>query len=141
MGKTGTSQKYEGGKISGKYVSSFIGTYPASNPEYIVLVVVDEPGTGAYYGSVVASPYAKEIFSSIFEYKNIKKTGDETVKLERTITLPNLVGLSLSEACSILSNLELTYEIQGSGGFVTNQLPPDGTLCYKGESIYLISDG
>ena len=140
-GKTGTSQKYEGGKISGKYVSSFIGTYPASNPEYIVLVVVDEPGTGAYYGSVVASPYAKEIFSSIFEYKNIKKTGDETVKLERTITLPNLVGLSLSEACSILSNLELTYEIQGSGGFVTNQLPPAGTLCYKGESIYLISDG
>ena len=140
-GKTGTSQKYEGGKISGKYVSSFIGTYPASNPEYIVLVVVDEPGTGAYYGSVVASPYAKEIFSSIFEYKNIKKTGDETVKIERTITLPNLVGLSLSEACSILSNLELTYEIQGSGGFVANQLPPAGTLCYKGESIYLISDG
>ena len=89
----------------------------------------------------MASPYAKEIFSSIFEYKNIKKTGDETVKLERTITLPNLVGLSLSEACSILSNLELTYEIQGSGGFVANQLPPAGTLCYKGESIYLISDG
>lgn len=140
-GKTGTSQKYEGGKISGKYVSSFIGTYPASNPEYIVLVVVDEPGTGAYYGSVVASPYAKEIFSSIFEYKNIKKTGDETVKLERTITLPNLVGLSLSEACSTLSNLGLYYEIQGSGGFVENQLPPAGTLCYKGESIYLISDG
>lgn len=140
-GKTGTSQKYESGKISGKYVSSFIGTYPASNPEYIVLVVVDEPGTGAYYGSVVASPYAKEIFSSIFEYKNIKKTGDETVKLERTITLPNLVGLSLSEACSTLSNLGLYYEIQGSGGFVTNQLPPAGTLCYKGESIYLIADG
>lgn len=140
-GKTGTSQKYENGKISGKYISSFIGTYPASNPDYIVLVVVDEPGTGAYYGSVVASPYAKEIFSSIFEYKNIEKEGSESSKLERTISLPNLVGLSLSEACSTLKKLGLDYEIQGEGGFVSNQLPPAGTLCYLGQSIYLIADG
>lgn len=140
-GKTGTSQKYENGKISGKYISSFIGTYPASNPDYIVLVVVDEPGTGAYYGSVVASPYAKEIFSSIFEYKNISKSGEQNVSLEKTISLPNLVGLSLSEACSTLKNLGLNYEIQGDGGIITKQLPPAGTLCYRQQSIYLIADG
>ncbi len=140
-GKTGTSQKYENGKISGKYISSFIGTYPASNPDYIVLVVVDEPGTGAYYGSVVASPYAKEIFSSIFEYKNINKSGEQNVSLEKTIALPNLVGLSLSEACSTLKNLGLNYEIQGDGGIVTRQLPPAGTLCFRQQSIYLIADG
>ncbi|MGN0748667.1 MAG: penicillin-binding transpeptidase domain-containing protein [Christensenellales bacterium] len=139
-GKTGTSQKYEDGKISGKYVSSFIGTYPASNPEYIVLIVVDEPGTGAYYGSVVASPYAKEIFSGIFEYKNISKSGEEYITPVCDITLPNLVGMSITEACTTLKKLGLCYEIQGDGSFVTRQLPPPGTLVYKNQSIYLITD-
>ena len=139
-GKTGTTQKYENGKISGEYISSFIGTYPASNPEYIVLVVVDEPGTGAYYGSVVASPYAKEIFSAIFNYKNILKSNEEHTSVNYTIQLPNLVGLSLTEACLTLSNLGLTYEIQGDGGFVTAQLPPPGTMCYEKQSIYLITN-
>ncbi|MBO5525795.1 MAG: stage V sporulation protein D [Clostridia bacterium] len=64
-GKTGTAQKYENGHIaSGKYVSSFVGFYPADNPKTLVLVIIDEP-QGAYYGSVVAAPCAKEIFSGI----------------------------------------------------------------------------
>jgi stage V sporulation protein D (sporulation-specific penicillin-binding protein) len=67
-GKTGTAQKYENGIIAqGKYVSSFFGTYPADDPEYAVLILVDEPGAGVYYGSLVAAPYAKDIFSGIFE--------------------------------------------------------------------------
>lgn len=137
-GKTGTTQKYEDGKISGKYISSFIGTYPASNPEYIVLIVVDEPGTGAYYGSVVASPYAKEIFSAIFEYKNIAKDSD--VQLELDIEVPNLVGMSLTQACVTLSKLGLNYEIQGDGGFIIAQLPSPGTIVCKNQSIYLITN-
>lgn len=137
-GKTGTTQKYEDGKISGKYISSFIGTYPASNPEYIVLIVVDEPGTGAYYGSVVASPYAKEIFSAIFEYKNIAK--DSEVQLELDIEVPNLVGMSLTQACVTLSKLGLNYEIQGDGGFIIAQLPAPGTMVCKNQSIYLITN-
>jgi stage V sporulation protein D (sporulation-specific penicillin-binding protein) len=139
-GKTGTSQKYENGAIaSGKYYSSFIGTYPASNPEYVVLVVVDEPGTGAYYGSIVASPYAKEIFSGIFNYKNILPTDANFVAPVANIVLPNLVGMSLTQACLTLSNLGLTYEIQGDGGFVLAQLPPAGSYVYKKQSIYLIT--
>lgn len=138
-GKTGTTQKYEDGKISGKYISSFIGTYPASNPRYIVLVVVDEPGTGAYYGSVVASPYAKEIFSAIFEYENIQKD-NQTIEIVNNIEVPNVVGLSLTEACLKLSNLGLKYEIQGEGGFVIAQLPKPGTMVCKNQSIYLITD-
>ena len=70
-GKTGTAQKYEDGRIAaGKYVSSFVGFFPANAPKYLALVVIDEP-QGAYYGSVVAAPCAKEIFSSIIELKNI----------------------------------------------------------------------
>lgn len=139
-GKTGTSQKYENGAIaSGKYYSSFIGTYPASNPEYVVLVVVDEPGTGAYYGSVVASPYAKEIFNGIFDYKNIKPVIEEFSPLVFDIVLPNLVGMSLTQACLTLTELGLNYEIQGEGGFIISQLPPAGTYVHKGQSIYLIT--
>ena len=70
-GKTGTAQKYENGRIaSGKYVSSFVGFFPVDNPKYLTLVIVDEP-QGAYYGSVVASPCAREIFQGIIDLKNI----------------------------------------------------------------------
>ncbi len=71
-GKTGTAQKYENGRIAaGKYVSSFVGFFPADNPKYLALVIVDEP-QGAYYGSVVAAPCAKDIFEGIISLKDIK---------------------------------------------------------------------
>lgn len=139
-GKTGTTQKYEDGKIAGTYISSFIGTYPASKPEYIVLIVVDEPGTGAYYGSVVASPYAKEIFADIIQQKNIQPDDPKYVPLERNIEMPNLVGKSLTDACVELKKLGLNFEIQGEGGFVIEQLPPPKTLLYKGQYVYLITN-
>ena len=64
-GKTGTAQKYENGRIAaGKYVSSFVGFFPADAPEYGVLVIIDEP-QGQYYGSVVAAPCAGEIIRGI----------------------------------------------------------------------------
>jgi stage V sporulation protein D (sporulation-specific penicillin-binding protein) len=70
-GKTGTAQKYENGIIaSGKYVSSFIGYFPADAPKYLTLFIVDEP-FGQYYGSTVAAPYAKDIFQKIIDVKNI----------------------------------------------------------------------
>lgn len=71
-GKTGTAQKYENGRIAvGKYISSFVGFFPADKPKYLALVTVDEP-QGAYYGSVVAAPCAKEIFEGIISLKNIQ---------------------------------------------------------------------
>ncbi len=66
-GKTGTAQKYEDGHIAqGKYVSSFVGYFPADAPRYLALVIVDEP-QGSYYGSTVAAPCAREIFEGIIE--------------------------------------------------------------------------
>lgn len=71
-GKTGTAQKYENGAIAaGKYVSSFVGFFPANDPQYLALIIVDEP-QGVYYGSAVAAPVAKEIFEDIIAIKNIK---------------------------------------------------------------------
>jgi stage V sporulation protein D (sporulation-specific penicillin-binding protein) len=69
-GKTGTAQKYENGRIAaGKYVSSFVGFFPVEAPQYLALVIVDEP-QGAYYGSVVAAPIAGEIFQGIVNLRS-----------------------------------------------------------------------
>ena len=71
-GKTGTAQKYENGHIAaGKYVSSFVGYFPADDPRYLALVIVDEP-QGSYYGSTVAAPCAGEIFRGIAETIHFK---------------------------------------------------------------------
>ncbi|MCM1533779.1 MAG: penicillin-binding transpeptidase domain-containing protein [Corallococcus sp.] len=70
-GKTGTAQKFADGALAvGKYVSSFIGFFPADSPKYLTLLIVDEP-EGQSYGSIVAAPYAKLVFQEIINYKNI----------------------------------------------------------------------
>jgi cell division protein FtsI (penicillin-binding protein 3) len=60
-GKTGTAHKLEGRGYGNKYVSSFIGLAPASNPRLIVAVMIDEPSAGVYYGGTVAAP----VFNSV----------------------------------------------------------------------------
>ena len=60
-GKTGTAHKLEGRAYVDKYVSSFVGFAPASNPRLVIAVMIDEPGGVQYYGGAVAAP----VFSSI----------------------------------------------------------------------------
>jgi cell division protein FtsI (penicillin-binding protein 3) len=55
-GKTGTAHKLEGGVYVNRYVSSFVGFAPASNPRLLVAVMIDEPSAGQYYGGSVAAP-------------------------------------------------------------------------------------
>ncbi|MEZ5542501.1 MAG: penicillin-binding protein 2 [Pseudomonadota bacterium] len=56
-GKTGTVHKSEpGGYSDSKYMSVFAGMAPASAPRLVMVVMVDEPGTGKYYGGQVAAP-------------------------------------------------------------------------------------
>jgi len=55
-GKTGTSRKLEGGQYVKKYVASFVGFAPASDPRLIVAVMIDEPKVNGYYGGEVAAP-------------------------------------------------------------------------------------
>jgi cell division protein FtsI (penicillin-binding protein 3) len=56
-GKTGTAHKLEDGSYAAnRYVASFIGMAPASNPRLIVAVMIDEPSAGQYYGGTVAAP-------------------------------------------------------------------------------------
>ena len=61
-GKTGTAHKLgPAGYEKDKYVGSFVGMAPASNPRLIMAVMIDEPTRGEYYGGTVAAP----VFSSV----------------------------------------------------------------------------
>lgn len=55
-GKTGTAYKVEGGVYAKKYVASFVGIAPMSDPRLVVAVMIDEPSGGAHYGGDVAGP-------------------------------------------------------------------------------------
>jgi cell division protein FtsI/penicillin-binding protein 2 len=70
-GKTGTAQKAEHGVyVSGKYISSFIGFFPADHPEICISVVMDEPKEG-YYGGKVCGPVFRDIAERCASYLNI----------------------------------------------------------------------
>ena len=61
-GKTGTAKKLAGATYSeGRYVASYVGLAPVSNPRYVVAVMIDEPAGGIFYGGQVAAP----VFSSV----------------------------------------------------------------------------
>ncbi len=64
-GKTATSQTLP--RSENKYISSFLGFAPASNPEVLVLVIIHNP-QGVYYGGTIAAPIAQEIFENILPY-------------------------------------------------------------------------
>jgi cell division protein FtsI (penicillin-binding protein 3) len=64
-GKTGTAQKIDHGSYSAtKYIGSFVGFAPVSNPAVVIIVVIDEP-KGAYHGGDVAAPVFREIAEQI----------------------------------------------------------------------------
>ncbi|HVE49923.1 MAG TPA: penicillin-binding protein 2 [Casimicrobiaceae bacterium] len=60
-GKTGTAHKLEGKAYTNKYLSSFVGFAPVSQPRLIVAVMIDEPSAGQHYGGAVAAP----VFSTV----------------------------------------------------------------------------
>ncbi|MEO0137643.1 MAG: penicillin-binding protein 2 [candidate division WOR-3 bacterium] len=71
-GKTGTAQKAIDGKYSNSAViATFIGYFPAENPEYLVALLVDEPKKGAWAGTIVA-PVFKKVAQSICQLTNLQ---------------------------------------------------------------------
>jgi cell division protein FtsI (penicillin-binding protein 3) len=70
-GKTGTAQKPDryGGYSSSKYVASFVGIVPASDPRLVILVILDEPST--IWGGSVAAPAFKEIALDCLRYLEV----------------------------------------------------------------------
>jgi cell division protein FtsI/penicillin-binding protein 2 len=80
-GKTGTAQKAEHGVyVPGKYFSSFVGFFPADNPELCISVMLDEPDLKrGYYGGQAAAPLFKQIAEKTASYLNIRPEDDREI--------------------------------------------------------------
>lgn len=132
-GKTGTAQKYAGGTIAqGKYISSFIGFAPAENPKYAVLMIVDEPQGYMYYGSLVAAPYAGNVFSKIFDYTALPPS--MLAEIEYAI-MPDVIGKPVADAVKELEDAGLHAELVGEGEKVTAQTPVPQTKIAKNDAV------
>ncbi|MDB5762686.1 MAG: cell division protein [Herminiimonas sp.] len=70
-GKTGTAYKIVGGKYVKKYVASFVGFAPASDPRIIIAVMVDEPTTAQHFGGDVAAPVFSAVAASALRAMNV----------------------------------------------------------------------
>jgi len=137
-GKSGTTQKFtEDGYVDDVVVVSFVGVAPIDDPQYVVLVVVDEP-KDEFMGGVVAAPIVKNILEDIFRYKNIALD----ITLDEDVEVPNLIGLTLEEAFLKLEKLGLTYSVEPIGVEdntlpVTKQYPAAGTLVDSDSIVFL----
>ena len=74
-GKTGTAHKLVGGRYANKYLASFVGIGPISDPRLVVGVVVDEP-VGAHYGGDVAAPVFAEVMGGALRTLGVPQDQD-----------------------------------------------------------------
>lgn len=65
-GKTGTAEILENGHYTTKYMTSFVGYFPADNPKYSAIVMIKNPRGWLQYGSSVAAPVFKDIADNIY---------------------------------------------------------------------------
>ncbi len=141
-GKTGTS---EDGVNTGKYVTSFIGVAPISNPEVAILITLYNPtGEGGHQGGGVAAPIASQVLGEVLPYLEIKKDNqDEEEKGE--VEVPNLIGLTRKEAKKTLEEEGLLIETKESlktnlddeDEKIKSQLPKAGIKIKQGSTVYV----
>lgn len=70
--KTGTARKLEKGQYVKKYLAYTAGLAPASNPRFALVVLINEPKVGKYYGGAVSAPLFSKIMGYTLKAKNIK---------------------------------------------------------------------
>jgi len=81
-GKTGTAQKVEGGQYVSKFFSSFIGFFPADNPELCISITLDDPRNG-HYGGETAAPFFKQVAERAANYLNIRPEDNPDIAAPR----------------------------------------------------------
>jgi cell division protein FtsI (penicillin-binding protein 3) len=86
-GKTGTANKVENGVYVNKFFSSFIGFFPADNPELCISVTLDEP-KGGHYGGQIAAPVFKQIAERAANYLSLPPEDNEPPSIPDNITTP-----------------------------------------------------
>ncbi len=151
-GKTGTAQKINensSGYMDGRYIASFCGFAPVEDPRIVVLVVIDDPSAGSFYGGQIAAPVARDIFSQLLRFMHISPSSDIFADMDKenangaanqqkakapTSGMPDLTGMSIKEVSQKLAELGLGMDIQGNGLARSQSLPP-GSKIESGQSV------
>jgi stage V sporulation protein D (sporulation-specific penicillin-binding protein) len=142
-GKTGTAQKpsKSGGYGEGKYISSFVGMAPANDPKVTIMITVDEPSNGGYYAAQVAVPYAKPLFTDIFNYLNSKSSDENSKKINKDVVIPEVRNMKAQDAEKVLKDAGLYCNIDGDGETIVNMTPYPGSSVKEGSKITLYTSG
>lgn len=141
-GKTGTAQKVINGVYQpSKYISTFVGMAPVDDPKVTVMITVDEPSNGAYYAGQVCVPYAKILFTDIFNYLDSNYSSENDKYIAKDVVIPEVRGLKLSDVESILKKEKISYDIEGTGLTVKSITPYPGYTIKEGEKITINTEG
>lgn len=141
-GKTGTCQ-LNYWKASREYQASFAGYFPAENPQYSCIVVVNKPNPDkGYYGSTVAAPVFRAIADEVYLYtpENIEVNYDAeevpppNIAIQVDNVLPDLTGLAPQEVIPLLENKGFKVQVSGAGN-VVKQFPKPGTALKPNQLI------
>ena len=84
-GKTGTAEKIENGHYVNKYYSTFAGYGPVPNPKWVIVVILDDPSGGNYFGGSTAGPIYKSLFTALMVREGIKPERDPDLKAPATV--------------------------------------------------------
>jgi len=139
-GKTGTS---EDGVNTNKYVTSFVGVAPISNPQVTILVTLYNPtGEGGHQGGAVAAPVAGQVLGEVLPYLELKEDNEKTKKDTTVVTVPDVKYKTLEEAEKILkeSGLKIKYEsgeekINKKEKVINSQVPSGGISINSGSTV------
>lgn len=119
-GKTGTAQiankqygyKYE---QAVSYQASFVGYFPAENPRYSCIVVVNGPSNNVYYGNQVAGPIFKEIADKVYAQSfDLHQINPET-STEVAINVPVSMGGNSEDLLTVFENLHIALDDDSKG--------------------------
>ncbi len=140
-GKTGTAQKVNNGVyMTGNYIVSFVGFLPATNPEVVVYVAIDNPKGVTQYGGTVSAPIAKAIMIDAIQALDIPKVEGGIDKEYqwydlKYYTVNDVVGKSLKDAKNELKHF--TIEYTGSGSRVISMSPEANSRISEGSKVRL----
>ena len=133
-GKTGTAQKIENGRYIQKYSTSFVGYFPAENPMYSCIVIVDQPNGIAQTGSSASAPVFKEIADKIMA---LQPGYQKTIKTRELplVTVPAVKSGKLAEVKELCNKLAVSSSISGEGEWAQSQRR-DNAILLKGYNTF-----
>ena len=146
-GKTGTAektdQKDENGQQTRDKIVSFVGIAPMDDPKYVVLVALDTPSSSSGYyisGGQMGAPTVAAIFEDILPYLGVEGEYSDEDMSRVAVRMPNVTGLTESEAAKRLKENYLDYRIIGDGDKIVSQIPAHGRELPGNSTVLLYTD-